>query len=121
MSSHDTEKPTARYTLRPTFTPLPHEKRTNGKNGSEAARNAAQTPAGGADDATRTVGAHSAARQDDATNAAASGPADAPYPSHRATNSTIRAANEDDDLYDPYSDYHDGTLRSLEFERDPWR
>lgn len=33
----------------------------------------------------------------------------------------IRAAKEDDDLYDPYSDYHDGTLRSLEFERDPWR
>lgn len=35
--------------------------------------------------------------------------------------SVLRAANEDDDLYDPYSDYHDGTLRSLHFERDPWR
>ena len=32
-----------------------------------------------------------------------------------------RAENEDDDGYDPYSDYHDGTARSLEFEADPWR
>ena len=36
-------------------------------------------------------------------------------------NSVIRAANEDDDLYDPYSDYHDGTLKAAEFEKDPWR
>lgn len=32
-----------------------------------------------------------------------------------------RAENEDDDGYDPYSDYHDGTARVLEFEDDPWR
>lgn len=35
-------------------------------------------------------------------------------------NSVVRGANEDDDLYDPYSDFHDGTLRALEFEKDPW-
>lgn len=34
--------------------------------------------------------------------------------------SLLRGANEDDDLYDPYSDYHDGTLKALEFEQDPW-
>jgi len=32
-----------------------------------------------------------------------------------------RAENEDDDGYDPYSDYHDGTARALDFEADPWR
>lgn len=34
---------------------------------------------------------------------------------------SVRSANEDDDLYDPYSDYHDGTLKDIEFEKDPWR
>lgn len=29
--------------------------------------------------------------------------------------------NEDDDLYDPYTDYHDGTLKEQAFEEDPWR
>ena len=33
----------------------------------------------------------------------------------------VRAENEDDDGYDPYSDFHDGTARALEFEDDPWR
>ena len=33
----------------------------------------------------------------------------------------VRAENEDDDGYDPYSDYHDGTARTVEFEADPWR
>ncbi len=33
---------------------------------------------------------------------------------------TPRTENEDDDLYDPYSDFHDGTLKPLEFEQDPW-
>lgn len=40
---------------------------------------------------------------------------DSPQPSE-----TLRAANEDDDLYDPYSDIHDGTLKPLIFEKDPW-
>ena len=42
-------------------------------------------------------------------------------PASDQTSSLIRAANEDDDLYDPYSDYHDGTLRELEFEKEPWK
>lgn len=35
----------------------------------------------------------------------------------------LRAANEDDDLYDPYSDYMDALARSTyeEPEEDPWR
>lgn len=35
----------------------------------------------------------------------------------------LRAANEDDDLYDPYSDYMDALARSSyeELEEDPWR
>lgn len=35
----------------------------------------------------------------------------------------LRAANEDDDLYDPYSDYMDMVSRSSyeEPEEDPWR
>ena len=32
-----------------------------------------------------------------------------------------RAENEDDDGYDPYSDFHDGTAGEVPFERDPWR
>lgn len=40
--------------------------------------------------------------------------------SHDASD-LIRAANEDDDLYDPYSDFHDGTLCGAHFEEDPWR
>jgi hypothetical protein len=34
---------------------------------------------------------------------------------------SVRDANEDDDLYDPYSDIHDGTLKPLKFEEDPWK
>lgn len=34
---------------------------------------------------------------------------------------SVRGANEDDDLYDPYSDIHDGTLKPLKFEEDPWK
>lgn len=33
----------------------------------------------------------------------------------------LRAESEDDDGYDPYSDFHDGTAKSLSFEADPWR
>ena len=33
----------------------------------------------------------------------------------------IRAINEDDDGYDPYSDLHDAPQREPLFERDPWR
>lgn len=33
----------------------------------------------------------------------------------------LRAENEDDDGYDPYSDYHDGNAAAPTFEADPWR
>lgn len=33
----------------------------------------------------------------------------------------FRAENEDDDGYDPYSDYHDGNAGKLDFEADPWQ
>ena len=33
----------------------------------------------------------------------------------------FRDENEDDDGYDPYSDYHDGNAGDLSFEADPWR
>ena len=32
-----------------------------------------------------------------------------------------RAENEDDDGYDPYSDFHDGNAGPASFEPDPWR
>ena len=32
----------------------------------------------------------------------------------------VRAECEDDDGYDPYSDYHDGNAARLEFEENPW-
>lgn len=32
-----------------------------------------------------------------------------------------RAENEDDDGYDPYSDFHDGNAAAPTFEADPWR
>ena len=35
--------------------------------------------------------------------------------------SGFRAENEDDDGYDPYSDYHDGNAGGMSFEADPWR
>ncbi|MEF2845045.1 MAG: hypothetical protein U0O24_00165 [Eggerthellaceae bacterium] len=41
---------------------------------------------------------------------------------HASASALVRIiANEDDDLYDPYSDYHDGTLKPQQFEEDPWR
>ncbi len=32
----------------------------------------------------------------------------------------VRAINEDDDGYDPYSDFHDNGSSKAVFERDPW-
>lgn len=76
MTHDDSENKEPRYTLRPTFTPLPH---TSGDSKQQE------------------------------------------EPNSHSVNTAVRAANEDDDLYDPYSDYHDGTLRSPEYEPDPWR
>ena len=92
MTFNDSETSAKRYTLRPTFTPLPQAKDTQ------------KNKATGSETNTRTT-----AQKRDASTAP-----DLP-------NSVIRAANEDDDLYDPYSDYPDGTLKAAEFEKDPWR
>ena len=45
----------------------------------------------------------------------------APVSETASVSQNVRAENEDDDGYDPYSDYQDGTARSLDFEPDPWR
>lgn len=34
--------------------------------------------------------------------------------------SPVRAIGEDDDGYDPYTDWHDRRIREPLFERDPW-
>ena len=38
----------------------------------------------------------------------------------RCAAAPVRALNEDDDGYDPYSDWHDQGSSSPLFERDPW-
>ena len=81
MNSPINKKSAKRYTLKPTYKPLPS---TLSKKESEILNPAI-------------------------------------HASNVAPNPTIRASNEDDDLYDPYSDYHDGTLKDIEFEKDPWR
>ena len=52
-------------------------------------------------------------------------PAHAPADAHTTPKpkktQPIRAINEDDDGYDPYSDLHDAPQREPLFERDPWR
>ena len=92
MTFNDSETSAKRYTLRPTFTPLPQAKGAQKNKVADSKTSARAT-----------------ALRSDANSAP-----DLPT-------SVIRAANEDDDLYDPYSDYHDGTLKAAEFEKDPWR
>lgn len=92
MTFNDSETSAKRYTLRLTFTPLPQAKGTQ------------KNKAAGSETNTRAT----AQKSDDSL-------------ARDLPNSVIRAANEDDDLYDPYSDYHDGTLKAAEFEKDPWR
>lgn len=92
MTLNDSETSAKRYTLRPTFTPLPQAK-----------------------------GAQKNKVADSKTNARATALRSDASPTSDLPNNVIRAANEDDDLYDPYSDYHDGTLKAAEFEKDPWR
>lgn len=92
MTFNDSETGAKRYTLRPTFTPLPEAKDTQKNKAVDSETNTRAT----------------AQKSDDSL-------------ARDLSNSVIRAANEDDDLYDPYSDYHDGTLKAAEFEKDPWR
>lgn len=100
MTTNDSETSAKRYTLRPTFTPLPHAKKhVEGKCAAKASTeaNVSQSSLRASSSSTTKPGKSAAAQ------------------------SVVRAANEDDDLYDPYSDYHDGTLKAAEFEEDPWR
>ncbi len=93
--NHDTSKNNGTYyTLQPTYTPLKSSGTSNEKNtSSQTKKNTCRTKKTTENSTHQTE-----------------------FP-----NTIIRSANEDDDLYDPYSDYHDGTLQAVEFERDPWR
>ncbi len=108
----DSETSEKRYTLRPTFTPLPSKRDANDANKGSESTAAAATEA--EPHPTAEPSPKRPASSSNATKAKAS-------PGAAKANSLIRAANEDDDLYDPYSDYHDGTLKAAEFEEDPWR
>ena len=56
-------------------------------------------------------------------------PVTTPLPSQVAAHNAVqsgmpagaRAQNEDDDGYDPYSDFHDGNSGAPVFEADPWQ
>ena len=98
MTINDSETNAKRYTLRPTYTPLPHESQNATKQASVESMTSAST-------SSKPSSHHEHLKAKKQT----------------AIDSVIRAANEDDDLYDPYSDYHDGTLKAAEFEKDPWR
>lgn len=52
-------------------------------------------------------------------DAAPAAPKPAPKPASKPRDPYIRAENEDDDGYDPYSDRH--PEREPVFEADPWR
>lgn len=105
---------------RPEYTPVPHTAPVRG-----AARPEADAPAGahapgaaddadkGADFADEADGMHifSAPEGQDAVRREA--PA-------ALSGAPVRAINEDDDGYDPYSDWHDQGSSAPLFERDPW-
>ncbi len=106
MNIDDSETSEKRYTLRPSYTPLP----SKAKASAEGNRS------------TTSAEPHSAQEKAPDQKAKLSkGESTKAARSASGAKSVIRAANEDDDLYDPYSDYHDGTLKAAEFEEDPWR
>lgn len=105
MNIDDSETSEKRYTLRPTSTPLPSKA---AKCGNCRAATIEEQPKACKPHTNRPT------TSSDAHKATTS-------PSGASASSPIRAANEDDDLYDPYSDYHDGNLKAAEFEEDPWR
>ncbi len=106
MNIDDSETSEKRYTLRPSYTPLPSKAKASAEGNqstTSAEPHSAQEKIPDQKPQISEVETTEAARS-------ASG-----------AKRVIRAANEDDDLYDPYSDYHDGTLKAAEFEEDPWR
>lgn len=112
MGIDDSGKMKPLYRIRPTFTPLPQSSATGlgGEQGESSE----------SDDAAASSLTHGAAR-DAATHARSRDGSSSASDQRTGVPSLARAANEDDDLYDPYSDLHDGTLKPLEFERDPWK
>lgn len=134
MTHDNTESQPKRYTLRPTFTPLPHNKETHNQpcssnSGIGVAPSSAQTAQRQTDNSKNQHKGNSSQQTSNTAhqhrnNGAYQQARHAAYSRTSTTNnkhnSLIRAANEDDDLYDPYSDFHDGTLRAAEFEEDPW-
>ena len=96
-----------RYTLKPTYTPLPSQEKTYQK---EEDQQLIQS------DEDCTTRSNNKSLKSIHTPPSLQNSAE----KTKASQSVLRAANEDDDLYDPYSDVHDGTLKPLTFEKDPW-
>ena len=48
-------------------------------------------------------------------------PNDSSHSKKKPLASPVRAINEDDDGYDPYTDWHDQRRQEPLFEKDPWR
>ena len=113
MINDDSETSEKRYTLRPTSTPLPSKGKA--ENESQSSLSKADSPSmaesllAGKPSLSHSAGDSENTKVKNIT------------PNTKMSNGVVRAANEDDDLYDPYSDYHDGTLKAAEFEEDPWR
>lgn len=110
----------ANYILRPTYTPLPSKEATEAKDALSASDGETKGAAGAVDKSAVDVSRASNQPADAPCSAARETAPHASAAPSTSTPSVLRAANEDDDLYDPYSDYHDGTLRDPHFERDPW-
>lgn len=107
-----------RFTLRPVITPLPSQMKAAGGTGELANSGNAK---GEAEDAGVSRRADITGKAPAVADAASKpGAPKSAGPKSGAPAAILRGENEDDDGYDPYSDYHDGTARTLQFERDPW-
>ena len=107
-----------RFTLRPVITPLPSQMKAAGGTGELANSGNAK---GEAEDAGVSRRAGITGKAPAVADAASKpGAPKSAGPKSGAPAAILRGENEDDDGYDPYSDYHDGTARTLQFERDPW-
>ena len=113
MINDDSETSEKRYTLRPTSTPLPSKGKAD--NESQSSLSKAGSPS-----MAESLLAGKPSLSHSASDSEKTKVKSIP-PNKKMVNDVVRAANEDDDLYDPYSDYHDGTLKAAEFEEDPWR
>ena len=107
-----------RFTLRPVITPLPSQVKAAGGTGELTNSGNAK---GEAEDAGVSRRAGITGKAPAVADAALKpGAPKSAGPKSGAPAAILRGENEDDDGYDPYSDYHDGTARTLQFERDPW-